>query len=141
MKPLNLILRSEASRAYAVPAETYVRENLLPEERDPHHVADMAIAKNIYAVLALHYKGHPWAVAVSSKDGIAKIMLPAFTAWSANVRLSDLFHDPSMKHVVRQAGALLERFRLPRAGFDVSHYVHAMKTYAPIGPRKGPLPE
>lgn len=99
---------------------------------DPYAAANLGMARKIFAVLSYHYPGHPWHVASNLEQGIAQIGLPTFTSWTYNIRIKDLKGDPGMKVVVRGAGELLERYRMPRAGFDVSHYVAAQQKFKPL---------
>lgn len=98
---------------------------------DPFKEVNERRCREIWRVVQLHYPGHPWHVAVNTSQGIAQVGLPTFTSWTFNIRLSDLAGDPGMKVVVTGAGELLERYRLPRAGFDVSHYVAAQAKFRP----------
>lgn len=99
---------------------------------DPHKGANERLVREIWAVLQSHYPGQPWHVAASHGTGMAQIFLPSFTTWSFNIRLRDLAGDPGMRVVVKGAGELLERYRLPRAGFDVAHYIAAQKRFQPL---------
>lgn len=99
---------------------------------DPHKSADIALAKRIWEVVQYHYPGHPWGVGVNHEQGIAQIFLPAFTQCCYVIRLAELFSDPSMKTVIRGAGELLERFRIPRSGFDIVDFIEAQKRFHPM---------
>lgn len=98
---------------------------------NPFKAADERLVRDVWAVLQQHYPGHPWHVTASHRAGMAQIFLPTFSTWSFNIRLSDLKADPHMGLVIKGAGEMLERWRLPRAGFDVSHYVAAQKRFQP----------
>ena len=106
-------------------------ESIKGYRADPYKAVNERRCREIWRVVQLHYPGHPWHVAVNTGQGIAQIGLPTFTSWTFNIRLSDLAGDPGMKVVVKGAGELLERYRLPRAGFDVSHYVAAQAKFRP----------
>lgn len=99
--------------------------------RDPYQERNMDLCKRIWSVLTFHYPGHPWEVGCSIKQGIAQIFLPTFSDWSFNIRLAHLNGDPGMKVVVKGAGELLERYRMPRSGFDISHYLAAKAKFKP----------
>lgn len=101
------------------------------EEIDRYAAANEALSKRIWHVLQQHYPGHPWGVGVNHEQGIAQIFLPTFTEWSWIIRLNELFVDPGMRMVIRGAGEMLERYRMPRSGFDVSHYLTAQKRFMP----------
>lgn len=102
------------------------------EVADPFQAVNDRTAREIWRVLQAHYPGHPWGVAVNTKQGIAQIFLPTFTNWSFNIRLAHLHGDPGMRVVVAGAGEMLERYRMPRSGFDVSHYLAAQRKFQPI---------
>lgn len=101
-------------------------------EIDPNYAADLKLCKDVWEVLQRHYPSQPWHVQASSKAGMVQIFLPTFSTWSYNIRMADMKADPGMKLVMKGAGELLERFKLPRAGFDYTHYVAAQLAFKPL---------
>lgn len=114
----------------------YENEGNLDPVRDGHHdayaKANNELARRIWYVLQQHYPGHPWKVATNLKQGIAQIELPTFTSWSFVINLKDLKGDPAMRVVMRGAGEFLERYGIPRSGFDVAHYLSAVQKHMPV---------
>ena len=99
-----------------------------PGDEDPHVKADMDTARKIGRVLEYHYKAYPWLVHVSSKQGLASISLPILMDGAAyHIKLHDLNSDPGMVSVVRGAGEILERYRIPRSGFSGADFVAALR--------------
>lgn len=102
-------------------------------QKDERARADMALARQVGTALKAFYPGHPWFVEVSHAQGVVLISIPALTAENRYVvHIANLKGDPSMKAVMRGAGELLERFNLPRSGFDAAHFIAALKSQ-PIG--------
>lgn len=99
---------------------------------DPYARANMDMAKRIHSVLTFHYPGHPWHVASNLRHGIVQIGLPTFTSWTYNIRVAELKADPKMNAVKKGAGEMLERYRMPRAGFDIPHYLDAQAKFKPL---------
>ncbi len=93
---------------------------------DGHKSADMRLAREIWTVLHYHYRGHCWGVSVDHAQGVALIQIPPFSNWSFVIHLKTLQSDPGMKSVVKAGGELLERYDIPRAGFDVDHFTQAL---------------
>lgn len=99
---------------------------------DPFHAKNSKLSREIWSVVQFHYPGHPWHVGVNHKQGMAQIGLPTFSSWTFNIRLLDLMMDTKMSLVIKGAGEFLERYKIPRAGFDVANYVMAQKKYLPM---------
>ena len=92
-----------------------------------HAQADMAMAEKIGETLFSHYPGHVWQVHVDSRQGVALIKLAVLMrgGWKYILKLSDLNGDPGMRCVIRAGGEILERFDIPRSGFDLSRFLAA----------------
>lgn len=103
---------------------------------DPYATAKMATAKWAGDLLNRVYPGHAWHVEVviqrgtgSFAGGLIKIrlngLMPA-DRWYV-VPLSAAVSDPGGKQtVLKGAGELLERYRIPRGGFDMDHWRAAL---------------
>jgi hypothetical protein len=93
---------------------------------DEHQEADEALMKHMHHVLVQHYPGHPWGVAVEHSQGVAVIFVMGFQQWGYRLKLALLKSDPGMREVIRGAGEMLERYRMPRSGFDLGQWRAAM---------------
>ena len=85
-----------------------------------------AIMRTVLAI----YPGYVWGVLVDFKGGIATLKLPYLMRASHCycVHLDKISTWPEMQKVMRKAGGeLLERFRLDRAGFNVTDFQEARK--------------
>lgn len=100
---------------------------------DPVAKADLALARRIGEVLQFHYPGHAFMVQVMHGQGIATINIPILMGqWQHVIKLYDLKSDPGMKSVVRAAGEILERYKMPRQGFSMAEWGDALAA-KPIG--------
>lgn len=102
------------------------------QEDAKYDAANKRLAEEIWRKIQYHYPGHPWKVFTNIKQGIAMIELPLFTSVSFIINLKDLVGDPKMHVVMKGAGEFLERYNLPRSGFDISHYLAAQKKFRPL---------
>lgn len=84
--------------------------------------ANEALCKLIGRKLSEVYPGHPWGVMAEVEHGIVKIALQGFTQWPVVIKISTLKGDPSLKSVVKYAGELLERLKMPRKGFSMADW-------------------
>ena len=91
-----------------------------------HDAMNAWVCKQIGEKLAQVYPGHPWGVCSEVEHGIAKIMLGGFTQWTVTIKLSTLKSDPALTSVVKYAGELLERLKLPRGEFNLALHREAM---------------
>ena len=94
---------------------------------DPHKAVDMRMAKACWEVLHSHYPGHMWVVAANHHQGVVLVQLPCFTDWSWCLKINDLKNEPTLKSVMRAGGDFLERYNIPRSGFDLAHFITAMR--------------
>lgn len=88
--------------------------------------ADKAIGTWITEILHRHYQGHLFHVTVDSRPThmLARIRHPILPHNKGiTLRLDDI--DPNGAIVVRLAGQLLERYRIPRAALDVDAFLVA----------------
>ena len=94
---------------------------------DPHARADLALTYQIAEKLEQHYPAHPWRVAVSHAQGVAMIKLPILMRADQQyvLHIEALKTDPGLKLVVRAGGDLLERHKMPRAGFSLTPFLEA----------------
>lgn len=87
--------------------------------------AELALCKRMGRVLDFHYPGHPWAVSVDIRQGVAQISIPALLGnWAFILHLDG---DTSDQMIVRAGGEILERFHIPRSTIDVAAYMKAFK--------------
>ena len=84
--------------------------------------ANESLAKMIGRKLAETYPGHPWGVMAEIEHGVVKIALQGFTQWPVVIKVSTLKSDPGLRSVVKHAGELLERLKLPRKGFSLADW-------------------
>lgn len=102
---------------------------------------EVAIAKWVGNRLERFYPGHAWHVVTrigfDGRNGNIQIRLngimPA-NMWM-NVLLSEALDDPTGKVILRRAGELLERYKLPRGNFDLDHWRQALNAM-PIAVKK-----
>jgi len=104
-------------------------------EIDQFKQVDISLARAIGERLNHWYPGHPWYVETSHAGGIAKISIPMVMG-AVNcyvLHINDLKSDPSFGSVMKAGGEILERYKMPRAGFDASDFIAATTKHAPIG--------
>jgi hypothetical protein len=133
-----------APRKFTVAKLNYEHPDLGDDPRpDPHAYADIALARKIGETLQYHYGGHPWYVEVEHIHGIAKVSIPSLMGWTSYfvIHLDRLASDPGMKIVVKAGGEILERYRIPRSGFDFFAFADACKKVDYISWRKSAVPE
>lgn len=100
---------------------------------NPKRTAELATAKWVGEKLEQFYPGHPWMVEVSigknGRDGLIKFRLNGIMPahyWYI-LKMSAVLTDPGGRTtVLRGGGELLERYKLPRANFDLDHWRVAM---------------
>lgn len=98
--------------------------------------AEIATAKWTGELLDRGYPGHPWAVEVqmAATGGIIKIQLRGLMPpdrWYV-CHLSDVLTDPGGKRtVLRGAGEILERYKIPRQRFNADDWKGAMSLIKP----------
>lgn len=94
---------------------------------DKHAASDLAITRRIAMKLDQHYPCHPWMVRVDGAQGVAMISLPIIMQRNQSyvLHLSTIAADPGLRCVVRAGGEILERYNVPRAGFQIDHFLRA----------------
>jgi len=98
------------------------RAGVFAEEGRKNAGADMAITKWVAELLHSHYRGHFWAVATDSHQGVCLITIPTLLGnWKWCIRLNEL--TPWM--VIKAGGDILERFNIPRSAIDVAAFCEA----------------
>lgn len=96
---------------------------------DPHAAAKLSIARWTGNLLERTYPGHAWHVEVeigrNGMGGLIKLRLNGImpgNRWYI-VKLADTLCDPGGKRtVLKGAGELLERYKLPRGNFDLDNW-------------------
>lgn len=98
---------------------------------DPYKAIKLETARWAGDLLSRVYAGHAWhvEVVIQKGGGIIKIRLNGIMPpdrWYV-CKMSDVLTDPGGKRtVLRGAGELLERYRLPRCRFDLDHWRTAL---------------
>lgn len=110
------------SRLFSPHRAELVTERGLFNLEGQYDAANAAMCKLIGRKLAEVYPGHPWGVVSEIEHGIVKICLQGFTQWPVTIRVSTLKGDPSLRAVVKYAGELLERLKMPRKGFSMADW-------------------
>lgn len=85
-------------------------------------------ARKISEVLNFYYPGHAWEVTVDSRQGGAQLRIAVLMTGTQCyfMRFTDLRTEREFRHRVMIAGGdLLERFRIPRGGFQLTAYLEA----------------
>jgi len=110
----------------------------LDVERDPFLEVDFALTKRIAEVLERHYPSHPWMVEVSHAKGCAFLSLPVIMNRNEKfvLHIEALKTDPGLRSVMRAAGEILERYKMPRMAFKLDDFL-AARASGPYG-RKAP---
>lgn len=86
------------------------------------------MARKIAEQLNFYYPGHAWEVTVDSRQGGAQLRIAVLMTGSQcfYMRFNDIAGPNDFNRVVRDAGGeLLERFRIPRGGFDLTSFIEA----------------
>lgn len=128
-----VVLSMRSDRGYTLKAR--YDHQLERDEQDPAARADVFLAKHIGERLNHWYPGHAWFVEVSHVSGIAKISIPLVMGPDRAfvLHIKAIHSDPSMSLVMKAGGEILERYKMPRAGFDTADFMAAIKKYAPLG--------
>ena len=103
------------------------------DEQLDHEAADRLsrecdIARRIVECLNFYYPGHAWEATVDLRQGGAQIRIAVLMTGPHCyfMRFNDIAGENEFRRVVMRAGGeLLERFQIPRAGFDLTRYVEA----------------
>lgn len=93
---------------------------------DPHRHFDAFVASRMMEILAHHYPGYPWDVVSNAQQGVVhfgiRVLMGETLRWVIKLKQWD---DLNPKLVIDGGGELLERFNLPRAGFEVMSFIAA----------------
>lgn len=136
--------RRAIARRFTVPNLQYEHPDLGDDPQpDPHAEHDLMLCRLIGERLQYWYPGHPWAVEVEHRGGVAKIGIPALMgslAWYV-IHLTTIWSDPSLKCVREAGGHILERYRLPRNRYDYFDFAAACAKSSYFDRRRGVVPE
>jgi len=94
--------------------------------------ADRELEIKAQFLLNQHYPDHLWHVEASHRQGSLLIRHLAFSDRAWLVKIADLKNDRSLRKIVMYGGEILERYQVPRAGFDMAHYRMAEAKFAPL---------
>lgn len=93
---------------------------------DPHRNFDAFVASRMMEILSHHYPGYPWDVVSNAQQGVVhfgiRVVMGETLRWVIKLAQWD---DLNPKLVIDGGGELLERFNLPRAGFEVMSFIEA----------------
>lgn len=91
--------------------------------------ADMRLTKRVAQLLEWHHPGHFFRVTVDHEQRLLLIELPPLLErpHCFNIPLTVIYSDPGLRTVVRAAGEILERFKMPRTRWDTDQYRTAVR--------------
>lgn len=115
---------------FVLPDLEYQHPDLGDEpEVDPYREADLTLTRRIGEFVYNLYPGHPFLIEVTHAGGVVMISLPPFTGMRYKwiVKIEDLKSDPSWARIMQTCGEILERYNLPRAGFDQAAFLTALE--------------
>jgi hypothetical protein len=137
---LPILLRAETARA---PGRGLVRveARFLPSGAGSRAraAADLAAARSVRRILDVAYPGHDWDVVADSGQGYVAFRIPALMG--ANYAYLIKGKDLTPEAVLRGAGELLERYRLPRGKFDLDRFLEARQQHSILLDRSKKVPE
>lgn len=98
----------------------------LDGSKDMHRKFDMWVAGRVNGLLDKHYPGYPWRSCCDASQGLVYFSIPVLMGSTLNwaIRLAE-WEDLTDKLVIEGGGQLLERFDLPRNGFEAASFIHA----------------
>ena len=140
MSDLPILLRSETGRA---PGRALVRvearfvpsgDGSLSRAR-----ADIATARAVRRILDTAYPGHDWEVVADSGQGYVAFRIP--TLMGMNYAYLVKGRDLTAEAILTGGGGLLERYRLPRARFDLDRFLEARAEHSILLDRSKKVPE
>ena len=91
--------------------------------------ANATLTRMVGERLMAAYPGHPWGVCSEIEHGIVKISLQGFNQWCHVLKVERRKGDPAMRPVLKAAGEMLERFKMPRKGFSFADWHAASRKY------------
>lgn len=90
---------------------------------------DMWCAGQVYAILEKHHPGYPWCAQCDAAQGMISISIPVLMGptlkWALKLKEWETLATHGEKMVKDGAGQLLERFNLPRTGFEAASFLKA----------------
>jgi hypothetical protein len=110
---------------------SYTRQGIDGDDARDKHGADQALADQILMLLNFHYPNHLWRVEVSHKQQVATIRLMSFSDVPSVIHLADLRAANFSKTVKDAGGEFLDRYRMPRSGFNISDFNAAVRKFKP----------
>lgn len=131
MNMMPSIIRPES--AYGYNRMVYRQEQMGDEgdEADPFHSANRTLAIRMWDAIQAEYPGTPILPGANHAQGICALYVPLFTPQPYIIHIANLAADPGLVRVVRAAGEILERYRIPRSGFKTDHWVSAITRFKP----------
>jgi hypothetical protein len=139
MSDLPILLRAETARA---PGRALVRTEarFVPsgEGSLERLAADFAAARAVRRILDTAYPGHGWEVVADSGQGYVAFRIPALMG--VNYAYLVKGRDLTPEAVLKGAGELLERYRLPRAKFDLDRFLEARAKHSILLDRSRKIP-
>ena len=88
------------------------------------HSSLVVVAKDGATVLQKHFPGWPWAIQINSKGRMINVFNHALhDTWGYTIRANEVEHGETRSVFLRAGGEILERFGLPRRGFDAAAYM------------------
>jgi hypothetical protein len=121
-----------SGRDYGPEQRTFAHSDENPDGLDHEAAARIAwecdMARRIVETLQLYYPGHAWEVTCDKRHGGAQLRIAVLMTGDHCyfMRFSDIDGANSFDRVVRNAGGeLLERFNIPRAGFQLASWMEA----------------
>jgi hypothetical protein len=114
---------------FIAPKTTYERPGLgETDEADPHKAADLFLTAQIAETIQKHYPGHAWMIEVSHAQRVAMLSIPLFMGRNKWViHIDTLKSDPTQRAVMRAAGEILERYKIPRNAFGLDDFLMALE--------------
>ena len=116
----------------------YDPPNILPNRKDEMKDADRRIVQRVAACLELHHPGHFFKVRVDHAQRLLQMNLPPLLSephWYT-IPLTVVYCDPGLRCVVRAAGEILERYRMPRSRWSTDDYRAAVRAQPPHANRR-----
>lgn len=97
---------------------------------DPFAAVDAALMKAVAFVINKYYPGHPWKVEVSHAQGVIFLSIPVLMGATNKYVIPIKMVKNAMdlrRHVMQQAGEILERYELPRNAFSRDEFCRAVE--------------
>ena len=136
-----ITIRESELRSRGLPARKIV-ERFIADSDDPQGSRaryDLWVARRAMELLEGAYPGHPWMVEADSARGIVTVSLPVLMGgnWVYLIKWADL----APARVVAAGGEVLERYRLPRGGFELGSFLEARARHSIMLDRGRKVPE